>query len=66
MADLPYVVVPNRYGANFIAGRSPLNISDSDIDPVGEGAVYIDGLTLDEAGALLRAEMRSARPRTTP
>jgi len=47
-----YAVVPVR--ANFITGRSPLNISD--IEPAGEGAVYIDGLTLDEAWQLLKVK----------
>jgi hypothetical protein len=42
-----------RDGANIITGRSPLDLSD--IDPVGVAAVYIDGLTLDEAGRLLKS-----------
>jgi hypothetical protein len=53
-----YAVVPVR--ANFITGRSPLNLSD--IEPAGDGAVYIDGLTLDEAGRLLKT---AARPKVT-
>lgn len=53
-----FVIVPVRAGANVIAGHSPLDLSN--IDPVGSGAVYIDGLNLYEAGALL-----AARPRVT-
>lgn len=51
-----YAVLPVREGANVITGHSPLDLSD--IDPVGAGAVYIDGLTLDEAAALLAARPR--------
>jgi hypothetical protein len=49
-----HVIVPARDGANLITGHSPLDLSD--IEPIGEGAIYIDGLTLDEAGRLLKVQ----------
>jgi hypothetical protein len=55
-----WVVVPIRDNANFITGRAPLDVTD--IESVGAGALYVDGLTLDEAGALIRQAL-SARPR---
>ena len=60
--DAGWCVVPVRENANFITGRAPLDIAD--IESVGEGALYVDGLTLDEAGALIKKAM-AARPRIT-
>lgn len=62
-----WAVVPVRPEANFITGHSPLDISD--IEPKGQAALYVDGLTLDEAGALIRSSLftrlERARPRIT-
>lgn len=53
-----HVVVPVHSDANIIAGRSPLDLSE--FEPKGEGAIYIDGITLDEAWLIMTT---AARPR---
>ena len=50
-----YLVVPCRAG--IVAGHAPLYIDREDIEPNGF-AVYIEGLTADEAHALLLAAGR--------
>lgn len=49
-----HVLVPIKNATNAITGRAPLDLSDIDTPTGGEFAVYIDGLSCDEAGALLR------------
>lgn len=46
--------IPLREGANVIVGRHPLIIAQAEFRQAGEACVFIDGLTFDEAKALLR------------
>lgn len=50
-----HALVPLSAAANAIVGRIPLDLTD--IESEGEAAVYIDGLTIDDAGRLLPALM---------
>ena len=54
-----HVLVPLADAANAIVGRIPLDLSD--VEHEGEAAVYIDGLSLDDAGKLLPALMTAKK-----
>lgn len=51
-----YVIIQTKRAAHAIVGRAPLNLEGVD-GGQDEFAVYIDGLTAEEAGALMPALM---------
>jgi hypothetical protein len=55
-----HVVVPISAAANAIVGRAPLDLDG--IESEGEFAVYIDGITIDEAGVLARTLLSPHQP----
>jgi hypothetical protein len=56
-----YVIVPTKNATHAIVGHAPLNLEGVE-GGKDEFAVYIDGLTADEAGALMRLLMTPKKP----
>ena len=52
-----HVLVPIKHATNAITGHAPLDLSGIET-PAGEFAVYIDGLTSEEASSLLKIMWR--------
>ncbi len=48
------ITIETRDDMNITVGRTPLNVSDIEEAPEGSFALYVQGLTIEEAGEITR------------